>query len=369
MKIAVISDSHNNLEYLRKVGELFVKQGISIVVHLGDNYDDAEALSDLGLSVIKVPGVYEDYYKQPEIPNRIIKEFQGVKTLITHTEQSHENDLPSDIKPEQIIAEKSVEAIFYGHTHIPKIEEKEGILFVNPGHLKKEDKKGYPATYAIVEITDVKIKVKITDLIKNEEIENKEFIRKTVSNVKLFLDIETIPGEEKLKEELNEKEYIKTALNGDFGRILCLGYIKEIPGKLVVEGIITGDEKEILIQFWDIAKDVNLFIGHNILDFDMRFIMKRSVIHGVKPTVEINFAKYKNDIIYDTMREWERWSEKKIDLDKLAKVLGLPSSKTELNGSQVYNYYIEGKLEEIYNYCKADVSLVRKIYNKMNFIE
>jgi len=73
-------------------------------------------------------------------------------------------------------------------------------------------------------------------------------------------------------------EYFRqTSFQGEFGRIFCIGYaINGQPAE-----VLTGDEKNILIDFWQIAKDIDLFVGHNIMDFDFRFIYKRSIILGV----------------------------------------------------------------------------------------
>jgi hypothetical protein len=38
------------------------------------------------------------------------------------------------------------------------------MLFLTPGHLKKEDKKGYPATYALISITETAVKARIVVL-------------------------------------------------------------------------------------------------------------------------------------------------------------------------------------------------------------
>ena len=203
---------------------------------------------------------------------------------------------------------------------------------------------------------------------------------------KLFLDIETIPAEEKtwerfstdlqLKYELKNKKpfikedvYLKTALDGSYGRILCLGYMKEpIMDKAEV---LTGGEKDILAEFWRLAQGVELFIGHNIMDFDLQFIYKRSVINRVQPSLWLSFARYRNNPIFDTMKEWERWSmNSAISLDELAKILDLQSSKsTGLDGSRVFEYYQKGKQKEIYEYCKADVEVTRRIYHRMTFTE
>lgn len=204
--------------------------------------------------------------------------------------------------------------------------------------------------------------------------------------VKLFFDIETIPCEDDKKEEYvaiikaknskrngngrktDEEIYHDMGLEGTFGRICCIGYLKE-DGEVTKE-VVKGKEKEILKKFWKVAEDVDLFVGHNVFEFDLPFIYKRSIILGVKPSKNLNFAKYRNDPIFDTMSEWEKWSYgTKQRLDTLAKVLGLPTSKDEMDGSMVWDYFQKGKLEDICKYCMKDVELVRKVYYKMTFEE
>lgn len=207
--------------------------------------------------------------------------------------------------------------------------------------------------------------------------------------MKLFFDIETLPADDAVKDVAIElaiqKEHKKngkvksgpkkrenlyrwTSISGDFGRIFCIGYaIDNQP----VE-IIKGDEIEILNEWWKAADGADLFIGHNIMDFDLRFIFKRSIVNKIKPAarhLNLSFARYRNFPIYDTMREWEKWNTQSfISLDTLAKALGLESSKDGgIDGSKVYDYYLSGKYDEIYEYCKRDVELSRKIYRRMTF--
>ncbi len=198
---------------------------------------------------------------------------------------------------------------------------------------------------------------------------------------KIFLDIETLPaagdkvdlvkrlwqesvGKASASESKFEDYFRGTSLQGEFGRIFCICYALDDKKT----GSISGDEKKMLEQFWGIARECDLFVGHNIMNFDLRFIYKRSIILGVRPSRELSFARYRNNPIYDTMCEWEKWGGS-IGLHKLCLALGLASPKEAgLDGSKVYDYFLAGKSEEIIAYCKRDVESVRAIYNKVNFI-
>ena len=111
------------------------------------------------------------------------------------------------------------------------------------------------------------------------------------------------------------------------------------------------------------------FIGHNVMDFDLRFIYQRSIIHRVKPAYELNFARYRNYPIYDTMKEWVKWSNSAVGLEKIALALGIPTPKDGIDGSQVYEFYKQGKANDILEYCKRDVEATRSVFKRMNFEE
>ena len=165
MKIGLFSDSHGNVKNLKKAADYLTKDvKVDALVHLGDDFEDTKILEQYRLPVIKVPGVFSSYYKDPKIINRLINDFGGTKVLISHTDKIHENDLPDDLDPEEIVSAKLVKAVFYGHTHIPLVDERNGALFVNPGHLKDEDKKGFMPSFAIVEIQDDEIEAAVFSL-------------------------------------------------------------------------------------------------------------------------------------------------------------------------------------------------------------
>jgi 3'-5' exonuclease len=191
----------------------------------------------------------------------------------------------------------------------------------------------------------------------------------------IFLDIETVPTDQALLEhgllepqlQLNEGDLIKKlSLSATTAKILCLCYAMEPAVHTAIE-VLDGDEREIIRGFWTLAEDCNLFVGHNILDFDLRFIYQRSIIHQIKPSRDIPFARFRNAPVYDTMQEWSKWGREHVSLDALSKALGIPSPKESLDGAKVYPYYRAGKLAEIIEYCKRDVDSARKVYRRLTF--
>ena len=202
---------------------------------------------------------------------------------------------------------------------------------------------------------------------------------------KLFFDIETVPAPKALEPKLRELHAFKqqkagasgtgkppqsfkafldnTSFDGAFGRIVCLAYaVDDGP----VEAL-AGDEREILEGFWKLATPATRFVGHNVFDFDLPFVLKRSRILGVRPSVMPSMARYRNHPVYDTMHEWTGWGRHGTALHALAVAFGLPTSKDDIDGSQVAGYYAAGRLPEIVEYCKKDVELTRRVYNKLTF--
>ncbi len=205
----------------------------------------------------------------------------------------------------------------------------------------------------------------------------------------MTIDIETLPANKSdnclaLQKTIKQPDevFLKTALSGDFGRILCIGYIDDKRDGQISSGVIGWDnqiksfaktEKQILVEFWqrmaDFHPNFDRIVGHNIFDFDLRFILKRSRFHQVKPSVDLSFARYRNQPIYDTMCEWECWNfGTKVSLDRLAQIFSLPTSKSEeVNGSCIYELFQAGRYQEIRDYCLKDVELTREIFRRMTF--
>lgn len=175
MKIGLVSDTHKQITNLNEAVEFLKTLGVDVLVHLGDDYTDIDEIGET--DVVRVPGVFSDAYQDTSIPNRMIAKFDGWQILLSHAVVSHDNDLPNDLKPEELIEKKKIDAVFYGHTHIPDIKQDKGIVFVNPGHLRNEDKKGYPPTFCFIQVNKDAMVVQIFLLKTKEVYKEKTFTR------------------------------------------------------------------------------------------------------------------------------------------------------------------------------------------------
>ena len=207
----------------------------------------------------------------------------------------------------------------------------------------------------------------------------------------LFLDIETIPTDldwviddlranikppaqykkpDSIAEwmEANAEQALadaihSTGLDGSYGRITCIGYAFDDEPVQTVGTHLQMTEHTILADF---AADINSrkitkIVGHNIIDFDMEFLKKRAIIHGVK--IELPFLASKYDsVFFDTMTKWS--AQKRIKMDKLARVLGI-EGKGDVDGSMVWDMHQRGEHQAIADYCADDVRMVREIYKRM----
>lgn len=161
----LISDTHGHLDLVEAAGRRALEAGARLALHLGDDLEDAEPLRRLGLEVRGVQGVYHPDYQRPGLPNRLLLRLERVPVLLTHSRLPHANDRPEDGDPAEVARRLGAWAVLYGHTHEPAIREEAGLLWINPGHLKPEDKKGWPPTLALLEASGASLSVRIEELL------------------------------------------------------------------------------------------------------------------------------------------------------------------------------------------------------------
>ncbi len=143
MILGVLSDTHGNLGLMMQAARLLRETlGARHLIHLGDDWEDKEALEHAGYAVSGVPGLWCPEYSRPSTPKARVEVFDGLKFAYAHTDQ----DLPPLVS--------DVELVLTGHTHRSTLGRYQGIPHMNPGHLKQAKDRGRPATVGVARWDD-----------------------------------------------------------------------------------------------------------------------------------------------------------------------------------------------------------------------
>jgi putative phosphoesterase len=132
--IGVLSDSHDNVDAIKKAVRFFNEVPCDLVLHAGD-FIAPFAAREFGRLSCPVKAVFgncdgeKDGLKKVFVSLGEIEEepfiFSHVERIIllTHTQFANEKNIRSG----------KYEVIVYGHTHKPDVRKNNGVLVVNPG--------------------------------------------------------------------------------------------------------------------------------------------------------------------------------------------------------------------------------------------
>ena len=208
----------------------------------------------------------------------------------------------------------------------------------------------------------------------------------------LYIDTETIPGPESGKDSVKvkvpanykdeakiaafieagkEEAYLKQSFNGGYGQVCAFSYA--VDDETIGGGFSTYrmGEKSLLkgvfasIDYMLDGHSNPYVCGHFVSGFDLRFLMHRCVVLGVKMPHWLQTtanAKPWDAKIRDTMQLW-CGNRDTISLDELCKILGI-EGKDGFDGSMVYDAWLAGEHEKIGEYCNSDVEKVRGVNRK-----
>ena len=171
----VISDTHDDMATMRMVGEYLTDAQVDLVIHLGDYYNDTGFLENEGHPLVKVPGTWDPHYYDPNVPNRLFIDVAGWKIFLTHTPESHYNDLADDLKPEAVMQNSQADLFLFGHTHRAEIRRRNGVIMVNPGHMSCDETRGCPLTFALLDIDARSVSVNLRQLFKDDPLLQKKY--------------------------------------------------------------------------------------------------------------------------------------------------------------------------------------------------
>ncbi|MBL7787486.1 MAG: 3'-5' exonuclease [Chitinophagales bacterium] len=212
-----------------------------------------------------------------------------------------------------------------------------------------------------------------------------------------FLDIETVPQSpsfgqldetmQKLWEyrihrfkpeeaPLADYYFEKAGVYAEFGKTICisLGFFAANPEtgdeQFRVKSFYSHDEKQLLTDFLTLlsrytdASD-RYICGHNIKEFDIPFLCRRAMVLGlpIPKILDTTTARPWEIKHIDTMHLWRFGDYRNYtSLHLLTTVLGIPSPKNDMEGSEVAAvYWNTQNIERISQYCQADVVAIARI--------
>ena len=167
----------------------------------------------------------------------------------------------------------------------------------------------------------------------------------------------------------------KAALHAEYGKVLAIG-IKFAEEPPIEEGIeeermetLLGDEEKIIWTFWRYAlasyeRGGEVWIGFNSNNFDLPFLLRRSMILGVKVPKQLTPSPryWPGDFWIDLMDLWKAGDYRAtISLDRFCKASGLEGK----NGSgKWFAQLLEEDKEAAIKYLENDIEITAQLADK-----
>lgn len=142
MKVVVFSDAHGNKEGIKRLIEF--NPDAYYVISLGDTELKHSFLLDLDIVAIK-----GNYPRDGGFVFENILELEDKRLFVTH---GHKYGVNTEMR--KLLAkgmETEVDIVLYGHTHIPKVDNVAGVLYINPGSMTSQRNDTEPS-YLILNI-------------------------------------------------------------------------------------------------------------------------------------------------------------------------------------------------------------------------
>lgn len=217
----------------------------------------------------------------------------------------------------------------------------------------------------------------------------------------LFLDIETVactPNyaalDERLKVQWARKaNYFRqrdssltdedlfedrAGIYAEFGKIIVIGmgkFSRHESGAMTLRTrcFTNHDEGALLREFAAALEKMDQsqvrFCAHNGKEFDYPYLSRRMLVNGIPLPESLNTSGRKPWEIQhlDTLEMWKFGDYKHYtSLDLLATLFNIPSSKGDMDGSQVNEvYYRDNDLGKIAEYCLGDVIVVSQLFLRL----
>jgi DNA polymerase elongation subunit (family B) len=149
-------------------------------------------------------------------------------------------------------------------------------------------------------------------------------------------------------------------------------FVGDGSGESFMEGEFTykeRTEKELLEDFWEGARSYDIFVTFNGRTFDIPFLLHRSVVHGVQPTVDVLSSRYLSRQVLpyqvDLLDELTFYGAmRRQPLHMYCRAYGIESPKGEEGGEAVAELVRQKKFRDLATYSAGDVTATVELYEK-----
>ena len=153
--------------------------------------------------------------------------------------------------------------------------------------------------------------------------------------------------------------------------LICSLAVEDVDTKdenvwMLNEGL--SNEAELLAEFWEIAHGYDRFVTFNGMAFDIPIIKFHSMLHGVRPAVDIKCSKYRIENHIDIrmiLANGDQYA--KGNQDYYCKlILGPDQGKPAgIDGSMVQSFWDAGLYDEIREYNLDDTRKLTQLYQRL----
>jgi len=169
-------------------------------------------------------------------------------------------------------------------------------------------------------------------------------------------------------EENRDKVFRDTALNDLMGQIVCVCATAG-DGDVCTFMADPPDERTTLVEFWQWLKlaprggVINWWIGWNLKSFDLPYIRHRAFRHGLDELARMIPSDKWGASVADVQTMWSGTDYRRMDrLVDVCEFLGIHHVGS---GAEVWDYYQQGRFDEIRRHCEVDVEATRAIYRRL----
>lgn len=155
MKVLVVSDNHRDEHSLIELIDIY-NDDIDLWLHCGDS--EFSKTHSVWNTFNTVAGNMD---RPGEFPNSLIETKGDISFAVVH---GHNHQVKYSLEPmAKLATDHKARVVFYGHTHVAKVDKQDGVYFINPGSIVQPRGSLREGSYAIYENNGTEEKINFFD--------------------------------------------------------------------------------------------------------------------------------------------------------------------------------------------------------------